>query len=206
MGSVPAAIRTLREYYNTRSVTLSPVNLLSEMAPETDRSVVVIMGSLLEDQLTESIRTRLRPMTEDEEKDLRIFKYDGPFGGFSSKITVANAMGIIDDELTLQLDEIREMRNACAHSFRAINFETPELANVALRLFSGGRGFFPLQTRSPSLRMSFMIECATMLVAISHGSKAAAISFIEQELEMPPGSLTQKSPSQPSTPDPESRS
>ena len=67
------AIESLRKYYSLSLSEIDIENLMGELAVETDRSSVVMLGSILEDHLTQAIRLRLRKMDEKEEKDLKTF-------------------------------------------------------------------------------------------------------------------------------------
>jgi DNA-binding MltR family transcriptional regulator len=88
-----------------------------------------------------------------------LFAPSGPLGTFSAKINLAYHLEVIDDRIRSQLHDLRELRNACAHSHHPISFDTPELANVAARLFAP-KGILTkeyLSTRT--LRMAFITEC-----------------------------------------------
>ena len=176
MSSEPNSYRSLRAYYSVPMLSQDPAVLARDLQAESDRAMVVIGGSLLEDGLREMIRTKLRPMDVQELRELRIFAHDGPIGGFSKTITVAYALGLIDGQTVKELTDIREMRNACAHSFRPIDFKTPELANVCKRLFSGDENLFKMETDGDrdKMRLAFVTVFVTLMTVISHGSREEA--------------------------------
>jgi hypothetical protein len=71
------------------------------------------------------------------------------------------------------------MRNACAHSFRPINFATRELANVCKRVTADDRyDIVPTDKTKPEhealgLRLRFMLTCLIAMAAITGGPGAA---------------------------------
>ncbi|MHB1206591.1 MAG: DUF4145 domain-containing protein [Rhodospirillaceae bacterium] len=65
---------------------------------------------------------------------------------------MAYALGVIDRRTRSNLDYIREVRNACAHSSKPISFRTPEVKAVAnLILLPGVKASTP--------RMKFVWGC-----------------------------------------------
>ena len=71
----------------------------------------------------------MRPLSKDDQE--AIFGINGPLSSFSSKINLAYALSIFGPETRENLDKIRELRNACAHSKRNVSFATKEVADLA---------------------------------------------------------------------------
>lgn len=184
----PGSYTSLKEYYNVRARDIEPAEVVKTFRGESDRSLVVVLASLLEDNLTEQIRDRLRPMERREEKDLRLYHPDGPIGSFSVKTNVAYAMQIIDATTRSDLQDLREMRNACAHSFKPINFSTPQLYSVMLRMFQPERE--PLIIRPTEKtphwkrRHLFMLQALSLMLIISHGGREEAKAFLREQARL----------------------
>jgi DNA-binding MltR family transcriptional regulator len=182
----PSSITSLKSYYSVRARTIEPKKLVESLRGESDRTLVVVWGSLIEDVLTEEIRRKLRPMDEKEEKDLKLYSFDGPIGSFSVKINVGYALQVIDEHTRAELHDLRHMRNACAHSFKPIGFSTPELATVMRRLFMPERKSFirmpPDDTDAETLRSLFVLKTSSLLVTITHGSEEAE-RFVREQAE-----------------------
>ncbi|MEZ5734702.1 MAG: hypothetical protein R3E09_02675 [Novosphingobium sp.] len=110
---------------------------LGEMADmltdESDRGVVVLLGSLLEDILFERLTESFVSMSKTQKKELT--RGGGPLSSFDQRANVAAALGLIDYSLIEALDVFKAMRNACAHSRHHIDFNTAELRNVMALLF-----------------------------------------------------------------------
>jgi hypothetical protein len=114
---------------------------------------------------------------------------------------MAYALSIIDQQTADDLNDIREMRNACAHSFKHVDFATPELRAVCMRLFRPQTGFLLLKDDSPNnLRQNFIAHCMALTVAISHLSRAEARKYMAatiaefQEADATPPTSPDKSP------------
>lgn len=99
---------------------------------ETDRGIVVIMGSLLEDLLLQRILENFVKLTPTQAKNLT--RSGGVLGSFSHMIDMAFALGVIDEGMVDMLKVIKAMRNASAHSRQSIAFDTPELSDALLLL------------------------------------------------------------------------
>jgi hypothetical protein len=105
------------------------------LVDESDRGVVVILGSLIEDILFERLLRSFAPLSVSQKKNLN--RGGGLLGSFDHRITLAQALGLIDDDMVGMLQVTKAMRNACAHSRLDITFETPELRNTLALLFDG---------------------------------------------------------------------
>lgn len=90
-----------------------------------DSGVAILMASNVENALDAAIMRRLR------DKDDRL--HDGPLANFSGKIVIGYAIELYGNQTFRNLDIIRQIRNAFAHSRQAIDFESAEvMAAVAL--------------------------------------------------------------------------
>lgn len=63
----------------------------------------------------------------DDERD-RLFSSYGPLGSFSAKITLSHALGLFGQRTRHDLDNLKAIRNAFAHTNLDIDFDTPEVA------------------------------------------------------------------------------
>ena len=187
MTSEPSSYTSLRKYYKISYHQIEPRDLVTNLKNESDRSLVVVWVSVLEDALTLEIKKKFRAMEEKEEKALRLYLPEGPIGSFSLKINVSYAMQIIDEPTRQSLTDIREMRNACAHSFKPIGFETKELVTVFKRVFGDDRDSLitmpPDDAATDLLRDTFSYQCIALLMTITHGSRDAAREVITGLIE-----------------------
>ena len=108
------------------------IEFQSELNSENNhRGSAILIASTVENVLETAI---LRILTKGRTK--RIFGHREPLGGFSNKILMGYALNIYGDEMFGNLEIIRNIRNAFAHSKVPISFETPEVANVCAALQS----------------------------------------------------------------------
>ncbi len=103
------------------------------MVDESDRGLVIILVSIIDDVLAAQLEGRMRDLSS-RMRD-RIFGFEGPLGTFSSRMKLAYALEVIDYETYQDLDTMRSMRNACAHSRRDISFENEALRKALDLLF-----------------------------------------------------------------------
>lgn len=128
MPSRPAWITNLRRYTASTDI---PDDQAAEVEFEfhgsSDRAVVVITGSHIEDELQAGIMRNVVPMEPRDDIYNSLFGPLGLLSSFYAKIKIAYAFRIINEPLYGELETLRVMRNACAHSRRPISFLTPEL-------------------------------------------------------------------------------
>jgi len=93
---------------------------------ERDRSEALVRGALVEDALQRAILNRMRAL--DAPDGRRLFGPNAPLSSFYGQIAVAYAIKIIGPRTRDDLDCIREIRNAFAHTISRIEFTTPEVA------------------------------------------------------------------------------
>jgi hypothetical protein len=94
---------------------------------ESDRGVVLVTASYLEDRLGILIGKFL---VEGSDTKALVEEFNSPFGTFSARILGAHALGLIDQYEKERLTIIRKIRNDFAHDLKA-SFETQ---NIKCRL------------------------------------------------------------------------
>lgn len=101
---------------------------------DTDRSVAISLGSIVEDGLKAALMRRMPQLTQEE----TLFGPDAPLGNFSAKIRLAHALGILGPGPRNDIDRIREVRNAFAHTMVPLSFDTKEVNDVCKLLAPNG--------------------------------------------------------------------
>lgn len=105
---------------------------VKELNTDGVRGCAVLAHALLEDMLRQCILANMTDLNKDEQD--RLFVGSGPLSSFSSKIQLAYAFKIIGTKTRHDLDTIREIRNAIAHTSLKIDFDTPEVASLCAGL------------------------------------------------------------------------
>jgi hypothetical protein len=171
-GETAGSIKTLRRYYKDRS-SLDMDALNAELDGESDRACIILMASILDDTLKYRLSKCLNFSPTDDEYDY-VFRPNGPLGTFSGRMEIGCLFGFIDDSTYQELDIIRELRNACAHSKRKMVFADPQVENVTRRLFRP-LGFIPDPPKGQPLRPFFLGEGVFLFNVLYHGSRDEGI-------------------------------
>lgn len=122
MGRDPASIASLKDYGRQPITEEELAGFVAELQGNSDRALCVLLGTAIEDTLRAYIHRRLRPGLEADEVKL-LFTGDAPLATFSAKIRLGYAMGLYGPKTRDDLDLIRELRNACAHTKRPVSFD-----------------------------------------------------------------------------------
>ncbi len=88
------------------------------------------LGTAVMVEVGVSSMLRARLWIKDDDADNELFGSAGPIATFSQKIKMAEAMRIIGPATRANLDRVREIRNAFAHTHRDLTFETPAVVTV----------------------------------------------------------------------------
>ena len=89
--------------------------LIDEIIDErNERSLIILCSSIIDEQLYNILDLYLMKPAKKKEDDL--LKGDNPLATFSSRIKVIYRLGLIDNSFREILDNVRKVRNLCAHS------------------------------------------------------------------------------------------
>jgi hypothetical protein len=157
-------IEALRLYTKQGRITYEVADMADALMDESDRGVVVILGSLLEDLLLERVLEALGSLGRRlNQKEL--VRSGGVLGSFERRLAVGQALGVIDDDMVEFLQIVAELRNACAHSRQDIGFLTPELKNVLAMLFDGAENAEEVRQGSDAFGVRWMFIVAFVYIA-----------------------------------------
>jgi hypothetical protein len=173
MPNDPSALKTLRKFYGDRTAYDGAENMETEFATANDRSIIISLAAIVDSALEYKLTISMPNLKiADEETYLRAFRPEGPMGGMAYKTEIAFHLGLIDADLRKQIDELRSIRNAVAHTHRIVSFSHRELQNAVRRLFAP-RGWFPLYDHTPEgYRKTFIVEAGIIQPMITEGREA----------------------------------
>jgi len=98
-----------------------------ELDCETDRSIVIVAGALLDEGLKKIIITGLIPAAK---KDWCVFSGgNSPISSFSARIDLCYQLGYISSVMQRDLHIIRKMRNDFAHDPFKLSFDSASVNN-----------------------------------------------------------------------------
>jgi hypothetical protein len=106
--------------------------VLAEIRQASDRTAAIVLSSWVERSLEQSILAVLF-RNDDALKD-KLLGPGGPLNGFYGKTQLGLALGIFDEVTRDNLDVIRNIRNAFAHSAVPLTFETKQVLDEVARL------------------------------------------------------------------------
>lgn len=207
-GDIPThkqILEALAQYQKQGAISGNVGEMADMLIEESDRGVVVILGSLIEDILLEELTKKFIPLDKSEQKNLS--RAGGLLSTFDHRIRLAHALGMIDSDLVETLQIIKAMRNACAHSRREITFQTDELRYALSLLFDDDTALYMRENRAGSATMihrymfivAFVIISAvlkgdTLDVASNKGQRLmdAALQFAQKEVAKRAASLEKR--------------
>lgn len=100
--------------------------LIEEIQHTSDRTAAIVLASWVERTLEQFVLAALP--RNDERTGKKLLERDGPLGSFYAKIHLGFALGLYEEATRDNLDIVRAVRNAFAHSAVQITFETPQAA------------------------------------------------------------------------------
>jgi len=104
----------------------------SHSVASRDRYIAIVASGAVEHALRLATERHLAPdLTEGERANL----FRQPLGSFASRITMARALGVVSCEEAVELNRIRDVRNAFAHTIEALSFDAPEVTDLLGRMW-----------------------------------------------------------------------
>lgn len=108
-------------------------SLLSSLTNMEARAAALIMASILDNFLESAVASCFVKLSATKYNSL-FRDRQAPFSSFANKISVGYALGVYNDGIRAQLDGIRSIRNAFAHTMTAIDFNHPVVATACNNL------------------------------------------------------------------------
>lgn len=119
-----------KEKYPSREIDDAQFDLVDE----SDRGAVIVGAALLEDSLTDLIKSNINIDNLSKKNIKDLFDLSGPISNFSSKSLIALSFGIIEKDVFHDLQIIRSLRNSLAHSHDKADLNAPDFRAKVLSL------------------------------------------------------------------------
>ena len=201
MVTQPAYLKNLKAYARGPQDRTNVAALMGAFQAESDRGAIILTATSLEDILEWGITARMPNLMLDSSIKDSIFGINGSVGTFSNKIQMAYALGLIDRQARNEIDLIREMRNACAHSRKPISLDQPALKAVCLQVL-GEVGTALTTDTATALRLAFMLKATMLEEQVVSGKRISIAATIKRFHESASQSSTGRPPQQSNRGDP----
>ncbi len=109
------------------------LRIMTDIEHMDNRAAALVLASLIDNLLEFAIKFRFVPLKGDD-FDKLFRNPTAPLASFSAKITLAHALGLCDEVMRRQLDIMRSVRNAFAHTIMPVTFDDPLIAAECYRL------------------------------------------------------------------------
>ena len=132
---------------------------VEELKRETDRGLPLVGAALLDDRLTETLRSFF---CEVPGANKILDDANAPLGTFSSRTETCYALGLIDEFEYVEIGLIRKIRNEFAHANHGITFSSPRVQGLCSSLKSDlpQGADYPLQ--DPRFRFTNSVVCLAL--------------------------------------------
>ena len=144
-----------------------PEAYVDHIYSESDRSVIILNGSMIEHFITSKLEEHMSALN-GEERD-RLFGVEGPLGTFSSRNRTAFALGFYERGTSRQIDVIRSMRNAAAHCVATVSFTDLVFVNAIAQITEPKLRGHISGFNGHQLRHFFTIKCCALASKIVNG-------------------------------------
>jgi DNA-binding MltR family transcriptional regulator len=117
--------RSVRDLSRDHATPEEAIDIVKFLQDAPDIAVAILATSQVEMMLEKAIFEKLR--RNDQDTINLLTEAGGPLSGMHAKVSLAYAMGIIDETAKRNLNVVRNIRNAFAHAKRRISFDEPEV-------------------------------------------------------------------------------
>jgi hypothetical protein len=118
-------------FNNIQDRLIRVIDFRRSLSLESDRGCALMSAAFLEVELENELKHLLVKNSKIIDK---IFEFNGPLGNFSSKISMAFALGLINRNTLNELDLIRKIRNKFAHEHQPISFDNETLVPLIKKM------------------------------------------------------------------------
>jgi hypothetical protein len=175
----------------TKPEEKKPASTLAETFIKAERQahtgIVMRLVAAIEYDLERSLLRKFRPL--NARMTNRLFGAYGPISSFAAKIDMAYALGITTDEVNVELNKIRKIRNLFAHSKASVSLDTEPLKSI----------FYKLR-RPPGITGSYLDQFVKCGIAVDDHLGAYLVSMGETEDLRALKKPTQEEPKKEETP------
>jgi DNA-binding MltR family transcriptional regulator len=126
------SVSKLNEMSRSESGLLEAFHFVKTIDQREDRALAILLATQLEETLQDYLLFKMVPLNKTELRGL--FNHSAPLATFSGKNEIAYAFRLIGPATYKDIDAVRAIRNAFAHTWKDMTFQTPEVAAVCASL------------------------------------------------------------------------
>lgn len=130
--SLDSDLKALKKLSRVQRGAEDWTQLFQALNNDSDISTALVCSTFLEEATEQLLIAHMVPLNSDDHNEL--FRGLGPMSSLSARTKCAYALGLIGKVTKHNLDLLREIRNAIAHSKKPLGFDTPEVKAVCRRL------------------------------------------------------------------------
>lgn len=104
---------------------------LHEFNKESDRGAALVAASMLDERLKEILESFF---TSSKASQDLLSGFNAPLGTFSSRVSAAFALGLIQENEFKEITLIRKIRNEFGHGWEPLSFDSSSVANLCKQL------------------------------------------------------------------------
>ena len=140
------------------------------LAERSARSLIIVGASKVDDLLLEVLRTFLLPAKKTGRSNDELLEGDRPLATLSSRIKMCRRLGLIDETLYRALEQLRSLRNLCAHEISFDHAAAPARDHLAeLGRLVGSRSSYNLTRKryfDSSNLLQSIEQCQCLLLTV----------------------------------------
>lgn len=128
---------------------------LSEFHNESDRGAALVAASLLDEQLRDVLFAFFADVPTSKEL---LEGMNAPLGTFSSRLSAAYSLGLIQENEYREINIIRKIRNEFGHKWRGVDFKNQKIHDLCMQLpWLGPDDCTEAEKKDPRLRFNFEV-------------------------------------------------
>lgn len=141
------------------------------LAERSARPLIIVGAAKIEQLLLEILNTFLLPKRVNPREQDELLGGDTPLGSFSARIKVCHRLGLIDETLCSTLEQLRKIRNLCAHSVSFDHAKSPVRDHLtAFKRHIDGRSSYRLTKQryfdSANLEEIEELQCLLLTICV----------------------------------------
>jgi hypothetical protein len=184
MPSDPEYLRNLKQYARVQIGTIQEsAEIVKDLRNESDRGAIILAATSIEDSLETALGMRMQALETDSKARTAIFGAEGTLSTYSDKTLLAYALGIIDRKGKKDIDLVRHIRNACAHSRQPLSLSMQVLTDAVKAAMGEELVAEAKDDRGLTLKAGFIVHCMILSHYVLTGTRSTPLEVLKDALK-----------------------